>query len=45
MNTMTPLFIKEYNEVLDKVAADQEIRVVILRAEGKAFCAGEILNY
>ena len=40
MNTMTPLFIKEYNEVLDQVTADNEIRVVILRAEGKNFCAG-----
>lgn len=40
MNTMTPLFIKEYNQVLDEVAADREIWVVILRAEGKAFCAG-----
>ncbi|HHV08412.1 MAG TPA: enoyl-CoA hydratase/isomerase family protein [Firmicutes bacterium] len=40
MNTMTPLFIKEYNEVLDKVSLDPEVRVVILQAKGKAFCAG-----
>jgi len=24
MNTMTPLFIKEYNQVLDEVAANRE---------------------
>ncbi|MGI6604974.1 MAG: enoyl-CoA hydratase/isomerase family protein [bacterium] len=40
MNTMTTKFISEFNEVLDNVSQDPEIRVVVLRAEGKAFCAG-----
>jgi len=40
MNTMTPQFIKEYDEVVDAIADDSEIRVVVLKANGKAFSAG-----
>lgn len=40
MNTMTPLFLKEFDEVIDAVADDPEIRVVVLRASGRAFSAG-----
>ena len=35
---MTPLFIKEYNQVLDEVAADRKIWVVILQAKARPLC-------
>lgn len=34
----------ELQEALDKCAADDEIRAVLLTAEGKAFCAGQDLS-
>ncbi len=40
MNTMTPQFLKEFDEVIDLVAEDPEVRVVVLKANGRAFSAG-----
>ncbi|MDH7578243.1 MAG: enoyl-CoA hydratase/isomerase family protein [Bacillota bacterium] len=40
MNTMTPQFLKEYEEVVTAVADDPEVRVVVLKANGRAFSAG-----
>lgn len=40
MNTMTPQLIAEFGDAMNVVAADPEVRVVVLKANGKAFCAG-----
>lgn len=40
MNTMTPKFVEEYDQVVDEMAADKEVRAVVLKANGKAFSAG-----
>ncbi len=40
MNTMTPQFLKEYDEVVTAVAEDPEVRVVVLKANGRVFSAG-----
>lgn len=40
MNTMTPKFFEEYDQVVDRLAADKEVRAVVLKANGKAFSAG-----
>lgn len=40
MNTMTMQFIIEYGQVVDEIAADKDVRVVVLKANGRAFSAG-----
>jgi enoyl-CoA hydratase/carnithine racemase len=40
MNTMTPHLITEFGDAIETVANDPEIRVVVLKATGKAFSAG-----
>jgi enoyl-CoA hydratase len=39
-NTITPELREELSAAVDEADADGEIRVILLRAEGKAFCAG-----
>ena len=43
-NPLSAATIAELQAALDAVAADDDIRVVILAAEGKAFCAGHDLK-
>lgn len=40
LNALNSAMLKELNEVLDVIAADSEIRVVIFTGAGKAFIAG-----
>ncbi|MGB9812964.1 MAG: enoyl-CoA hydratase/isomerase family protein, partial [Thermovenabulum sp.] len=40
LNTMTLQFLKEFDEVIDALADDRKIRVVVLKANGKVFSAG-----
>lgn len=44
-NTITPQFRDELNLALDEAEADQDVRVILLRAEGDAFCAGYGLDW
>ncbi|HEX5940596.1 MAG TPA: crotonase/enoyl-CoA hydratase family protein [Dehalococcoidia bacterium] len=39
-NTITPELREELAAAIDEADADNEARVILLRAEGKAFCAG-----
>ena len=39
-NRLVPADIDRLAEILDEVAADPSIRVLVLRARGKSFCAG-----
>ena len=39
-NTITPELRDELSAAIDAADADNEVRVILLRAEGKAFCAG-----
>ena len=39
-NTITPELREEFAAAIDEADADNEARVILLRAEGKAFCAG-----
>ena len=43
-NSLSEAIIKELHETLQKVSGDPTIRVVILAAKGKAFCAGHDLK-
>jgi enoyl-CoA hydratase len=40
LNAMNPQLIEDLHSFLDEIAADQSVRIVILRGAGKAFCAG-----
>ncbi len=40
MNTITPKFIDEYDQAVDRVAADPDVRAVLLKANGRTFSAG-----
>jgi 2-(1,2-epoxy-1,2-dihydrophenyl)acetyl-CoA isomerase len=40
LNTFTPQFLKEFDEVVNTVADDPEVRVVVLKANGRVFSAG-----
>lgn len=40
MNALNSLFFKEFNEVLDNVEEDKDLRTLIITGEGKAFVAG-----
>ena len=42
-NVLSRAMIAELAQVLEKIGADPSIRVVVLAAEGKAFCAGHDL--
>ena len=44
-NTITRLLIEELGEALDAAEADREVRCVLLRAEGPAFCSGYGLDW
>lgn len=43
-NAFTPLMIKEIEAAIHEANADEEVKVVILNAEGPVFCAGMDLN-
>ena len=44
-NTITPALRDELAAAVDEADADDEVRVVLLRAEGPAFCAGYGLDW
>ena len=44
-NTITPRLRDELSAAIDEADADPEVRVVLLRAEGPAFCAGYGLDW
>ena len=44
-NTITPLFREELGAAIDEADQDGDARVILLRAEGPAFCAGYGLDW
>ena len=44
-NTITPALRDELGAAIDAADADREVRVILLRAEGRAFCAGYGLDW
>jgi enoyl-CoA hydratase len=44
-NTITPALRDELSAAIDEADADGDVRVILLRAEGKAFCAGYGLDW
>jgi enoyl-CoA hydratase len=44
-NTITPALRDELSAAIDEADGDDEVRVILLRAEGKAFCAGYGLDW
>ena len=44
-NTITPLFRDELGAAIDEADQDGDARVILLRAEGPAFCAGYGLDW
>lgn len=44
LNTLTWDLVREFHDVLDRVEADTDARVVVLTGTGRAFCAGFDLN-
>jgi enoyl-CoA hydratase len=44
-NTITPVLRDELARAIDEADADPEVRVILLRAEGPAFCAGYGLDW
>jgi enoyl-CoA hydratase len=44
-NTITPQLRDELAAAIDEADADPEVRVILLRAEGRAFCAGYGLDW
>jgi enoyl-CoA hydratase len=44
-NTITPELADELGRGLDEADADQKVRVILLRSEGPAFCAGYGLDW
>jgi enoyl-CoA hydratase len=44
-NTITPLLRDELAAAIDELDADRDVRVLLLRAEGRAFCAGYGLDW
>src|SRR5246500_4926952 len=44
-NTITPALRDELAAAIDEADADREVRVILLRAEGPAFCAGYGLDW
>jgi enoyl-CoA hydratase len=45
LNTITPALRNELDAALDEADQDDRVRVVLLRAEGRAFCAGFGLDW
>lgn len=44
-NTITPQLRDELEQALDQAEADHDVGVIVLRAEGRAFCAGYGLGW
>jgi len=44
-NTITPQLRDELAQAIDDADADPDVRVIVLRAEGRAFCAGYGLDW
>jgi enoyl-CoA hydratase/carnithine racemase len=44
-NTITPQFRDELGAAIDSAEADDDVRAILLRAEGPAFCAGYGLDW
>ena len=44
-NTITPALRDELSQAIDDADADHDVRVILLRAEGPAFCAGYGLDW
>ncbi len=44
LNTIDAELNSEMNRLIDEIASDEEVRVVILTGSGKAFCVGADLN-
>lgn len=44
-NTITPQLAQELSAAIDAADADRDVRVLLLRAEGPAFCAGYGLDW
>lgn len=44
-NTFTITMAQELNQALEAMEADSQVRVVLLRAQGKNFCTGIDVNY
>lgn len=44
LNTFTTLLASELNNALDEFENDGDVRVIVVRGEGKAFCAGIDVN-
>ncbi len=40
MNAMSNLMVRETRDLLDRVAADRSVRVLVLTGEGRSFCPG-----
>jgi enoyl-CoA hydratase len=44
LNAMVPQLMRDLHDALQAAATDQDVRVVILSGEGRAFCAGDDLK-
>jgi enoyl-CoA hydratase len=44
-NTITPALRDELSHAIDEADSDHDVRVILLRADGPAFCAGYALGY
>lgn len=44
LNTFNTVLAEELNRALEELEADPEIRAIVIRGEGKAFCAGIDIN-
>ena len=44
-NALNDEVVEELSQVFDQAEKDKEVKVIILRAEGKVFCAGADLGY
>jgi enoyl-CoA hydratase len=44
LNALTSVMMKEFNDALDQIERDSEIKVVIIKGAGRAFSAGHDLN-
>ena len=44
-NNITPEFAKEFGAAIDEADAARDVKVILVRAEGRAFCAGYGLDW